>query len=85
LHRVYPSREVVIVGKDVDKTAAGFRKLYQPNAIFAGSTGDPDSYQEAVPLVQNRYVHGKTQIYVCENNTCRLPVSDLGEAIKQLS
>lgn len=80
LHRVNPSREVAIVGKDVDKTAAAFRKLYLPNEIFAGSTGESN-----VPVLQNRVVEGKTQIYVCENNTCQLPVTDVGEAIKQLS
>ena len=80
LHHVYPSKEVAIVGKDVDKTAAAFRNLYLPNAIFAGSTGE-----SAVPVLQNRAVEGKTQIYVCENNACQLPVTEVDEALKLLS
>jgi uncharacterized protein YyaL (SSP411 family) len=84
LHTVYPSREVAIVGKDVDKTAAALRKLYLPNEIFAGSTGDPERSGDAVPLLRNRLTEGKTQIYVCENNTCRLPVTEVEEAVKQL-
>lgn len=79
LHTVYPSKEVAIVGKAVDNTAAAFRKLYLPNAIFAGSTG-----VSAVPVLQDRMVEGKTQIYVCENNTCQLPVTEVEDAMKQL-
>lgn len=83
LHRVNPSREVAIVGKDVDKTAAAFRKLYLPNAIFAGSPVD-NRKEDAIAILQDRRVEGKTLIYVCENNTCQLPVTDVGEAMKQL-
>lgn len=79
LHRTYPSKEVVIVGKDVDKTAAALRKLYLPNEIFAGSTGQSD-----LPILRDRFVEGKTRIYVCENNTCHLPVTDIEKALAQL-
>lgn len=79
LHRVYPSREVAIVGKAVDKTATGLRKHYLPNAIFAGSTG-----QSVVPILRDRLTEGKTLIYVCENNTCGLPVEDVEQAVAQL-
>lgn len=75
----YPSREVVIVGKDVDKTAAALRKVYLPNEIFAGSAGLSD-----LPITQNRLVEGKTQIYICKNNTCLLPLEDYDQAIAQL-
>lgn len=79
LHRVYSSREVAIVGKTVDKTAAELRKHYLPNAIFAGSTG-----LSAVPVLRGRLIEGKTLIYVCENNTCGLPVEDVEKALAQL-
>lgn len=84
LHRQYPSREVVIVGKAVDKCAAELRKLYLPNEIFAGSTGNPDD-RDAVPLLRDRFAEGKTQVYICENNTCRLPVTEIEKAIAQLA
>ncbi|HTF04707.1 MAG TPA: thioredoxin domain-containing protein, partial [Bacteroidia bacterium] len=79
LHRLYPSREVVIVGKAVDKTAAALRKHYLPNEIFAGSTG-----HSTVPVLQNRILEGQTPVYVCENNTCHLPVFKVEEIIAQL-
>lgn len=79
LHHVYPSREVAIVGKTVDKTAAALRKHYLPNAIFAGSTG-----ASAIPVLRDRLIDGKTLIYVCENNTCGLPVEEVERALVQL-
>jgi uncharacterized protein YyaL (SSP411 family) len=79
LHFVLPFREVVIVGKTVDKTMADFRKHYLPNQIFAGSPVPSN-----LPLMENRFVEGKTLIYVCENNACELPVEDAAKAIERL-
>lgn len=71
-----PFYEVAIVGKDVDEKRKHFDKYYLPNMIFAGSrTASP------IPLLNNRYVEGKTLIYVCENNTCKKPVEDVEEAM----
>jgi uncharacterized protein len=79
LHLVFPFREVAIVGNDVDKTRAGFRKYYLTNQIFAGSPG-----KSGLPLLKDRYIAGKTLIYVCENNTCELPVSSAEEVLNML-
>ncbi len=78
-HFVFPFRELVIVGKTVDKTMAELRKCYLPNQIFAGSPGHSE-----LPLLQNRFVEGKTLIYVCENNACKLPVENIADVIKQV-
>jgi uncharacterized protein YyaL (SSP411 family) len=78
-HFVFPYREVAIVGNDVDKSKAAFRKHYLPNQIFAGSPGESD-----IALLKNRSVPGKTLIYVCENNTCDLPVESTDEAIRKI-
>ncbi|MEO5643523.1 MAG: thioredoxin domain-containing protein [Bacteroidia bacterium] len=80
LHFVFPFRELAIVGKTVDKTMLELRKHYLPNQIFAASPGPSE-----LPLLQNRYVEGKTLIYICENNSCKLPVEDATEVIKQLA
>jgi hypothetical protein len=77
-HFVFPFREIAIVGNAVDKTRAAFRDYYLPNQIFAGSAGSSE-----LPLLKNRFVEGKTQIYVCENNTCQLPVETAEAAVKQ--
>ncbi len=78
-HFVFPFRELVIVGKTVDKTMTDMRQDYLPNQIFAGSAGSSE-----LPLLQNRYVEGKTLIYVCENNTCLQPEEDAAVVIENL-
>lgn len=80
LHLVFPFHEIAIVGNAVDKTRADFRNRYVPNQIFAGSAG-----LSVLPLLKNRFAEGKTQIYVCENNTCQLPVETAEAAMKQIS
>ena len=79
LHVVFPFREVVIVGNAVEKTTDIFREHYLPNQIFAGSPG-----RSLLPLIHNRYVENKTLIYVCENNTCKLPDETAQAAIEKL-
>ncbi len=79
LHYVFPFRETVIVGNAVDKTRAAFRNHYLPNQIFAGSAGPSQ-----LPLLQNRFVEGKTLVYVCENNTCGLPAETVEAALNEL-
>ncbi|TND08193.1 MAG: hypothetical protein FD123_2448 [Bacteroidetes bacterium] len=75
-----PFYELAVVGKAVDKIRAAFRDYYRPNKIFAGSPGPAD-----LPLLQNRFVEGKTLIYVCVNNTCELPVEHWSDALARFT
>jgi uncharacterized protein YyaL (SSP411 family) len=80
LNLTYPFKELVIVGKNVDEK---FRELYQhglTNTIFAVS----DKPSE-LPLLQSRYVANQTLYYICENNTCQLPVHSVKETLEQLA
>jgi uncharacterized protein YyaL (SSP411 family) len=79
LHFIFPFREIAIVGKSVDKTKAEFSQHYLPNQIFAGSPGLSD-----LPLLQKRFVEGKTLIYVCENNSCQQPEENALNVIDKL-
>lgn len=80
LHLTYPFKEIAIVGKDVNEK---FTKLVQhglTNTIFALQDKASD-----LSLLKDRYVEGKTMIYVCENQTCQLPVETVNEALNQLA
>jgi uncharacterized protein YyaL (SSP411 family) len=48
-----------------------------PNKIIAA--GEKES---TLPLLQDRFVNGKTLIYVCENSVCKLPVEKTEDALK---
>ena len=79
LQQVKPKTEVVIVGKSVNENLAELYKQSPPNVIFAISETSSD-----LPLLKGRYVEGKTNIYVCKNNSCLLPTESVTEALKQI-
>ena len=68
--------EVVVVGKDASNKIAELNVRYLPNILVAGSTSESKK-----PLLNYRYIDGETLIYVCVNNSCKLPVSDISEAL----
>ena len=70
--------EIVIVGAEASKKAEAFQKYYIPNALFVVS----DIENNRLPLLKGRYIEDQTLIYVCVNNTCKLPVSEVEEALK---
>ncbi|MCG2417770.1 thioredoxin domain-containing protein [Aequorivita sp. F47161] len=72
--------EVVVVGEAAPKIVKELNTNYLPNIIIAGSQSEKDG-----PLFENRFVPGETLIYVCENNTCKLPVTETKIAIKSLN
>jgi uncharacterized protein YyaL (SSP411 family) len=80
LYLVQPFYELSIVGKSVDEKRRSFNKHYLPNKIFAGSAGESE-----LPLLKDKYVEGKTYVYVCSNNTCNAPVTEISEALQQMA
>ncbi len=79
LHFVYPNREIAIVGKHVDEKLLELYKHGLTNTIFAVHQTASD-----LPLLKNRFINNETLIYVCKNNTCQLPVSNVNEALKHI-
>ncbi len=72
--------EVVVVGANAEEIVKELNTNYLPNIIIAGSKGEKSG-----PLFENRYVANETLIYVCENNACKLPVTDTKIAIESLN
>lgn len=73
-------KEVVIVGENAIEQLKNLQKHYLPDVIFCSSTTASD-----LPLLKNRYVSGKTLIYICQDNTCQLPVETIEDALRLLS
>ena len=73
---IEPFYEVVIVGPNATQIRQELNQHYIPNKIIAGSIKD-----SAMPLLAGRFVANETNIYVCVNNTCQLPVKTVEEAL----
>jgi hypothetical protein len=71
--------EVAIVGENAVKLLNELKKNYLSNVIFCAGTTEND-----LPLLQSRYFSGKTLIYICQDNSCQLPVETVEEAIELL-
>ncbi|MBT3423812.1 MAG: thioredoxin domain-containing protein, partial [Bacteroidetes bacterium] len=81
LNELYPSYEVVVCGKNALKIKNELNDTYFANVLFAGSTKENDE----LSVLQNRFVKGKSLIYVCQDNACKLPVEQVKQALVQLS
>ena len=69
--------EIVITGDLADEKRKLISTYYLPDAIFAGSSVNRSS----LPLLENRFLEGKTLIYICTNKTCKLPIENPAEAV----
>jgi uncharacterized protein YyaL (SSP411 family) len=66
-----PTREVALVGEELDELAAVVRSRFRPHLVLAGG---PEGSEEP-PLMRGRApVEGRPAAYVCENFACRAPV-----------
>ncbi len=79
LFQIFPFREVVITGESYQEYATIIRRQYFPNILLAGTEN-----KGTLNLFENRMDSAKTQIYVCENGACQLPVSSPDEALSLL-
>jgi uncharacterized protein YyaL (SSP411 family) len=75
-----PPYEVAILGDEYDAIRKAFNKRYLPNVFLSGGKS-----HGKLSLLQGKLIKGQTTIYVCRDKTCKLPVTDVNEAIKQIS
>ena len=76
----FPIVELAIVGKNAQKFRKELDKIFYPNKIICGTTSE-----SKLPLLENRFTEpDKTQVFVCQNNVCRLPTDTIPAALRQL-
>ncbi len=75
----FPFHEIAISGPQAMNRLAELNKTYIPNKLVAVST-----QESSVPLLQDRFDKQQTSIYVCVDNTCKLPVDSVPEALSQI-
>ena len=72
-----PTREVALVGEDLDALAQVVRRRLHPTIVLAGMRPEDSEAETAIPLLRGRTPEdGKPTAYVCENFTCNLPVTE---------
>jgi uncharacterized protein YyaL (SSP411 family) len=71
--------EIAVVGENAKTLVKKLHKKHLPNTLIVGSLIDSD-----LPLFEARYVEGGSYIYVCQDNSCKLPVTSSEQVIKQL-
>lgn len=74
---VYHYYEIVIAGANAARLAMEFQARYTPDAMLCFTNQASD-----LPLFKNRFVPGRTYIYVCKEGSCHLPVETVKEAIE---
>ena len=77
LLKVFGVYEIAVTGSGAEQRRLELEKYYIPNKIVLGGTSG------TLPLLQDKW-HTETKIYVCQNRTCSLPVTEVIDAIKQI-
>tara|TARA_B110000503_G_scaffold96360_1_gene144940 strand:- start:5707 stop:7866 length:2160 start_codon:yes stop_codon:yes gene_type:complete len=70
--------EIAIMGEDALEKNMELQKHYLPISLIMGGT------KEDLPLLEMKLVENNTYIYVCRNNTCKLPVQETALALEQI-
>jgi uncharacterized protein YyaL (SSP411 family) len=76
-----PTRELALVGADLTDLTAVVRERSRPHLVLAGG---PEGSSEPPLLADRTTVDGRPAAYICQNFTCRLPVTDPTELKRQL-
>ena len=71
--------EIVVVGDEAHEKIKEINQTYLPGKLIAGSTTPGE-----LPLLKGRHLEGKTFMYVCVDNTCKLPVTSTKTAMDLL-
>jgi uncharacterized protein YyaL (SSP411 family) len=71
--------EIAISGSDALYKVKELNAHYLPNKLVAGSTKKSD-----LPLLQNRFNKDETNLYLCVEGSCKLPVKKVEDLLKQV-
>jgi uncharacterized protein YyaL (SSP411 family) len=74
MEMTYPFNEIVFTGKNHQALFSKFQHYYQPNSIIARAF-EPSE----LPLIHSRFDEHKSLIYICENQTCQLPLNEIND------
>jgi uncharacterized protein YyaL (SSP411 family) len=77
IEEVFGTYEVAVAGEAAENLRKEIEKKYIPNKIMLGGK------KGSLPLLQDKFGAG-TQIFICKDKTCGLPVTNIADALKQI-
>ncbi len=77
---VSPPYEVAIVGDQFAHDRSAIDQNYLPNVLLSGGRSEG-----TLKLLQGKLVKGQTTIYVCQDKSCKRPVTQVSKALEQLT
>lgn len=77
LNFTHPFYEIIICGEHALENSAALNRNYILNKLLAGSPKKSN-----FPLLSDRFIEGKTFLYVCEKGQCHLPFENIEQTFK---
>lgn len=75
----YPFYEVAVIGNMADEFASELKKQHLPQCFIVHSTEASN-----MAIFKNRFVDGKTLIYVCQHGSCSLPKENISDVLDEV-
>lgn len=79
IYFTYPLAEVAIIGDDVQARRKELDRHFLPLMLMMGG-----KTEGKLPLLKGKLIKNQTTFYVCRNKTCKTPVTETADALKQL-
>ena len=73
------SKELAICSENALELSKEINAIYTPNLVIAGT-----NKISTLPFLKDRFIENKEQYYICENQTCKMPLSDFDEIITSI-
>ena len=80
LYLAYPFHEVAVCGPEAGQAGKEINSAFLPNKILMAAEQPTLEF----PVLAGRGFRNQTQIYICKDFSCQLPLQRTGEAIAQL-
>ncbi len=71
--------EVAIVGEEFEQKRRKLDQAYLPHTFLLGGRTEG-----SLALLEFKLIPGQTTIYVCQNKVCKLPVTEVSEALNEI-
>lgn len=81
--------QVVIASRKIEEAqefAVKINRHFLPNKVIAVTRSGDDELSGLIPLIKDKVaVQGKPTVYICENYTCKAPITNLEDLRRTLS